>query len=63
MSGIQDPRDADFEKANSRLAAGLKSCRTVVESYRVMLSGETDKEDVVPAESGKEPGADQAQTP
>ena len=42
MSGINDPRDADFEEANSQLLAGLKSCRSVVENYRAMLSAEQD---------------------
>jgi hypothetical protein len=45
VSGIKDPRDADFEKANSQLVAGLKSCRTVVENYRAMLSVEQDEPD------------------
>ena len=39
---MNDPRDAEFEgdEANTRLVAGLKSCRSVVESYRSMLSGD-----------------------
>jgi hypothetical protein len=38
------PRDADFEvdEANMRLVAGLKSCRSVVENYRLMLSGDQE---------------------
>jgi len=42
---MNDPRDADFEvdEANTRLVAGLKSCRSVVENYRAMLSGEQDE--------------------
>ena len=38
------PRDADFEvdEANTRLVAGLKSCRSVVENYRTMLSGDQE---------------------
>ena len=42
---MNDPRDADIEmdEANTRLVAGLKSCRSVVENYRAMLSG--DQED------------------
>lgn len=43
MSGINEPRDADYEEANSQLVAGLKSCRSVVENYRAMLSGEQDE--------------------
>ena len=42
MSGIKEPRDADFEEANSQLAAGLKSFRSVVENYRAMLTPEQD---------------------
>ena len=42
MSVINDPRDADFEEANSQLVAGLKSCRSVVENYRAMLTPEQD---------------------
>lgn len=42
---MNDPRDADIEmdEANTRLVAGLKSCRSVVENYRAMLLG--DQED------------------
>ncbi len=41
------PRDADFEvdEANTRLVAGLKSCRSVVENYRSMLSGDQEASD------------------
>ena len=45
MSDINGPRDADIEKANSQLLAGLKSCRSVVENYRAMLSIEPDEPD------------------
>ena len=42
---MNDPRDAEFEvdEANTRLVAGLKSCRSVVESYRAMLSGDQEE--------------------
>jgi hypothetical protein len=42
---MNDPRNAEFEgdEANTRLVAGLKSCRSVVESYRSMLSGEHEE--------------------
>ena len=43
MSGINDPRDADIEEANSQLRAGLKSCRSVVDNYRAMLSVDQDE--------------------
>ena len=45
MSDINDPREADFEEANSQLVAGLKSCRSVVENYRAMLTAEQDEPD------------------
>ena len=45
MSDINDPRDADFEEANLQLVAGLKSCRSVVENYRAMLTAEQDEPD------------------
>ena len=38
MSGVDDPRDGDFEEANSKLNEGLKSCRAVADSYRALLS-------------------------
>ena len=40
VSGINEPHDTDFEEANSQLVAGLKSCRSVVENYRAMLTPE-----------------------
>lgn len=40
---MNDPRDAEVDEANTRLVAGLKSCRSVVESYRAMLSGDHEE--------------------
>ena len=34
------PHDAEFEQESSRLAAGLKNCRTVVKNYRAMMANE-----------------------
>ena len=52
---MNDPRDADeVNEANTRLVAGLKSCRSVVESYRAMLS--RDQED----DQADAPSADEA---
>lgn len=34
--------DANAQQESARLSEGLKSCRTVLESYRVMLAGEHD---------------------
>lgn len=51
---MQDPHDADFEEASSRLVEGLKSCHSVVKNYRAMISGESgpamDRE--LPLDSG-----------
>ena len=43
------PRDAEFEvdEANTRLVAGLKSCRSMVENYRAMLSADDGADGVV----------------
>lgn len=45
---MNDPRDAEFEvdEANTRLVAGLKSCRSVVENYRSILSGDQEADGV-----------------
>ena len=39
MSEAKTPREADSNEISSRLIAGLKSCKSVVENYRAMLSG------------------------
>lgn len=39
MSDTKNPQDADANEISSRLIAGLKSCKSVVENYRAMLSG------------------------
>lgn len=39
MSEVKTPREADANEISSRLIAGLKSCKSVVENYRAMLSG------------------------
>jgi hypothetical protein len=36
------PQQAAFDQASSQLNQGLKSCRTLLENYRVMLTGQTD---------------------
>jgi hypothetical protein len=40
MSGGENPRDGEFEQASSRLNQGLKSCRSVVNNYRAILTGD-----------------------
>ena len=37
MSDAETPRGAEFDAESSRLTDGLKSCRTVLESYRGLL--------------------------
>ena len=52
------PREADLEKVSSSLNDGLKTCRTMVADYRLMLGGQRD--DGAPADQrGPEiPGVD-----
>ena len=38
MSGDSNSREATFEEVNSRLSEGLKTCRSVVSTYRTLLS-------------------------
>jgi hypothetical protein len=38
VPGGNDPREPDFEQANSQLNEGLKTCRSVVDNYRAMLA-------------------------
>jgi hypothetical protein len=38
------PQQAAFEQVSTQLNQGLKTCRTLLESYRVMLAGQTDGE-------------------
>ena len=41
MSNYTRPHDdAEFEDANSRLAEGLESCRTLIKSYQAVLGNE-----------------------
>jgi hypothetical protein len=41
VSAVPDkPFEKDFEEESSRLAESLKSCRSVVNDYRVMLTGD-----------------------
>jgi hypothetical protein len=41
VSGVDDSRDDEFEKANNKLSEGLKSCRTVLSNYRALLEKES----------------------
>ena len=40
MSDVNDAASGEFEAANSRLNQGLKSCRSVVDNYKSLLSSE-----------------------
>jgi hypothetical protein len=39
-----DPHESNYEDASSRLDEGLRSCRTVVSSYRLLLAGDPSNE-------------------
>jgi hypothetical protein len=43
-----DPRDADFEQASSQLNEGLKNCRSMLNDYRVMLTGKGQNDNEEP---------------
>ena len=38
MSRNDVPHEAGFDEESSRLAEGLKNCRTVVKNYRAMIA-------------------------
>ena len=40
MSPEDNSLESDFDEASARLSEGLKSCRSVVQNYRMMLNGE-----------------------
>ena len=40
MSADNDPQPLDSDEARAQLSEGLKSCRTVVQNYRLMLTGD-----------------------
>jgi hypothetical protein len=40
-----NPRESDFERESSRLSEGLKSCRSVVNNYRAMMTGDQGSND------------------
>ena len=48
MSPEDNPLDADFDEASAQLSEGLKTCRSVVQNYRLMLGqqplGQADPE-------------------
>jgi hypothetical protein len=51
VPGEDSPNDAVLDEASVKLSEGLKVCRSVIDNYRSMLSGEsasTDKGDGQP---------------
>ena len=44
MSPTDDRHDTEVEEANSRLADGLRACRSIVSDYRAMITGDQDGE-------------------
>ena len=52
MSPSDDAHDDEADEANSRLADGLRACRSIVSDYRAMIAGDQD---------GEQLGADGAQ--
>lgn len=54
MPGGDSPNDAVLDEASVKLSEGLKVCRSVIDNYRSMLSGESAPTDE---------GADQPDTP
>jgi hypothetical protein len=42
LSETGDPRDFELEQVSSQLTNGLKTCRTILSSYRAMMLGDAD---------------------
>jgi hypothetical protein len=56
LSGIDDRQHAEVEELNSRLADGLKACRSIVSDYRAIITGEQGGEEGG-RDTGREPAA------
>ena len=54
MSGIDDRQQMQIEELSSRLADGLKACRSIVSDYRAIITGEQAGEEGAP-DTGGEP--------
>jgi hypothetical protein len=46
VSDAETPREPEFNQETSRLTDGLRSCRTVLESYRELLGADRGGEAV-----------------
>jgi hypothetical protein len=44
LSPTDDRHDTEVEEANSRLADGLRACRSIVSDYRAIITGDQDGE-------------------
>jgi len=42
LSPTDDRHDTEVEEVNSRLADGLKACRSIVSDYRAMITADRD---------------------
>jgi hypothetical protein len=56
LSGIDDRQHAEVEELNSRLADGLKACRSIVSDYRAIITGQQGAEEGG-RDAGREPAA------
>ena len=53
MAGENQSLDADIEKTNAELDQGLRSCRSMLNDYRAVLTGQQEERE-------EEPGGGQA---
>ena len=51
MSDPDGSPDVNVQDESNKLNEGLKNCRTVLESYRVMLTGQNDADAAEPPEA------------
>jgi hypothetical protein len=62
VPGSEDPQGANFEEVSSSLTEGLRTCRSVVQSYRVLLVGDqpdaSGEGEHLPADNDDVPGND-----
>ncbi len=52
MPERDEPRQDNFEEASAQLSEGLKSCRSVLNDYRAIISGEPGHNDNEETEAG-----------
>jgi hypothetical protein len=44
VSPTDDRHDTEVEEVNSRLADGLRACRSIVSDYRAIITGDQENE-------------------